>query len=73
MKKLRIIALIGILAILAVDVFAFPPRKLEKHRNRPHHEWRKGPVVHAPLDGAILVLLAAAGGAYYLIRKKKKN
>ncbi len=80
MKKLRIIALISVFALISADSYG---GWFQKWRSRAQQRQvqevqqvepaKPGDAVGAPLDGGLLAILAAAGAAYFGVRKKKKN
>ena len=73
MKKLRIIALVSILALVSTDTFAGWFQNWRMQRQQRQVEQTSPGAVGAPIDGGLLAILAAAGGAYFIARKRKKK
>lgn len=79
MKRLRIIALVSILALISTDTFAdgwfkeWRSQKQQRQVEMKKHRHGQGGATGAPIDAGILALLGAAGAAYYAARKKKKG
>ena len=77
MKKLRIIALISIFALISADSYGgWFQQWRQKRQQRQVQQVEPvdpGTAVGAPLDGGLLVILDAAGAAYFGVRRKKKN
>jgi hypothetical protein len=78
MKKLRIITLMTVLALISADSFGagwFQKWRAQKQQRVVVEQPVNGDseAVGAPLDGGLLVLLGAAGAAYYGARRKKRK
>jgi hypothetical protein len=76
MKKLRIITLMTVLALISADSFGagwFQKWRAQKQQRVVVEQPAPGDAVGAPLDGGLLALLGAAGIAYYGVRRKKKR
>ncbi|MFZ5940842.1 MAG: hypothetical protein ACOYXB_09725 [Bacteroidota bacterium] len=85
MKQLKIVALVGVLALLSSDALGAgwfqewrssrQQRQVQRYQHKHHHGQRppSGTPVGAPIDGGLLAILGAAGVAYYGVKKNKKN
>lgn len=76
MKKILLLFLISILALISADSYAgwFQNWRIQRQQRQIQ---QVEPVDHkpvgVPLDGGLLIFLAAAGATYFGLRNKKKN